>query len=285
MAADADWQSEDVWRAVNPNLGVTITRQFLQDEYRRARETPAYENTFRNLYLNQWTQQSVLWLPMDAWDAGNQPLPSLDGEPCWAGLDLSTTTDITAFVMAFPVDNGRFAIVPHFWIPEEAAHKRERVDRVPYQFWAKQGFVTMTPGNVVDYDQVRSDIRRFADQYHIIEIAADRWNATQMITQLASDGLEIIPFGQGFASMSGPSKEFEKVVIGKQLIHGGNPVLRWMASNVSIARDAAGNIKPVKDSSAGRIDGIVAAIMALGRAASHGVTQQWYNASHSLEIG
>jgi phage terminase large subunit-like protein len=143
----------------------------------------------------------------------------------------------------------------------------------------------MTPGNVVDYEQVRNDIRRFAEQYHIIEIAADRWNATQMITQLASDGLEIIPFGQGFASMSGPSKEFEKIVIGKQLFHGGNPVLRWMASNVSIARDAAGNIKPVKDSSAGRIDGIVASIMALGRAVSHGVTQQWYNASHSLEIG
>ncbi len=285
MPVNADWQDESVWRKVNPNLDVTMSMQFLRDEHRRAKETPAYENTFRNLYLNQWTQQSVLWLPMDAWDAGKQPLPNLEGEACWAGLDLSTTTDITAFVMVFPVDNGRFVIVPHFWIPEDSARKRERMDRVPYQYWAQQGFVTMTPGNVVDYDHVRADIRRLAEQYHIMEIAADRWNATQIITQLTADGMNVVPFGQGFASMSAPSKEFEKVVIGKQIVHGGNPVLRWMASNVSVATDAAGNIKPTKEVATGRIDGIVAAIMAIGRAASHGVTQQWFNESHPLEIG
>lgn len=280
----ADWSNESNWWKVNPNLGVTVSLKFLRDEFRRAKETPAYENTFRNLYLNQWTEQAVRWIPMDAWDECGGAVPDLTGEPCWCGLDMSSSIDISAFVMAFPV-GGHIALMPHFWICEEQARKIERSDRVPYKEWSRQGLVTITPGNVVDYDHVRADILALAQKHQIVEVAADRWNATQLITQLQGDGVNIIPMGQGFASMSGPSKEFEKLIIGRQLKHGGNAVLRWMASNVTTTQDAAGNIKPIKDRSTGRIDGIVAAIMAVGRAATGGATHQWFYETNSLEIG
>lgn len=278
-----DWKSEDNWRKVNPNLGVTISEKFLRDEFLRAKETPAYENTFRNLYLNQWTEQAVRWLSLDHWDSCGGSIPDLDGEPCWAGLDLSSSVDISAFVLAFPVAD-QVAIMPHFWISEEQAKRNERSDRVPYQEWARRGLVTVTPGNVVDYDRVRSDIVKLGERYSIQEIAADRWNATQIITQLSGDGFNIFSFGQGYASMSGPSKEFEKLILGKHLIHSGNPVLRWMACNVATTSDAAGNIKPVKDMSTGRIDGIVASIMAVGRCLGT-QSQRWFYDTNKVEIG
>lgn len=280
-----DWKDESVWKRVNPNLGVTVSMQFLREEYRRAASVPSYENTFRNLYLNEWTEQAVRWISMDHWDKcqAETHWSELQDMPCWAGLDLSSSVDISALVLAFPVD-GKVVLKPHFWICDEQAKKNERTDRVPYREWARQGLVTITEGNVVDYDRIRADIRELAEEHNIQEIACDRWNATQLITQLSGDGHNTVPFGQGYASISGPTKEFEKLVLGGQLVHDGNKILRWMASNVATTVDAAGNIKPVKDKSTGRIDGIVAAIMAVGRActASQG---NWYYESNGLEIG
>lgn len=266
--ADADWTSEDVWRACNPNLDVIVPIQFLRDEFRKAKEIPAYENTFRNLYLNQWTQQEVRWLPMDKWDlcGGELEIEHLRGRRCWAGLDMSTTTDLTAFAMAFPLDNGAVAIVVKCWRPEDTTSEASKRDRVDYGEWSRRGHVTLTPGRVVDHDYVRRDINRLREIYDIQEIAADRWNASQLLTQLAGDGFQVVEHGQGFASMSAPSKEFERLVVGGNLIHFGDPVLRWMASNVAAEIDPAGNVKPTKAKSTGRIDGIVAAIMAVGRA-------------------
>lgn len=277
-----DWQDERVWEKCNPNLGVSISREFLREEFSKAKQSPAFENTFRNLYLNQWVEQAVRWLPMDTWDAASDPLPDLAGESCWAGLDMSATTDLTALALVFRHGDG-FAVLPHFFIPEETVRKHEQTDRVPYRQWAEQGHVTLTPGNRVDHAFVRRKINDLNQQYHVQEIAIDRWNAAQITTELQGDGFTIVEFGQGFASMSGPAKELEKLVLAKQLFHGGNPVLRWNASNVAIQRDAAENIKPVKDKSTGRIDGIVATIMALGRA--FGGAQQWFYESNPLEIG
>lgn len=266
---DADWTSEDVWRAANPNLGTTISLEFLQAECRRAKETPAYENTFRRLYLNQWTEQDVRWLPMDKWDScgGRDLTPEfLLGRPCYAGLDLSTTTDLTAFVLAFLLDNGSLAVLCKFWRPSDTAEQAEKRDRVPYREWGRRGLIELTPGAVVDHDIVRRDINALRDKYDIQEIAADRWNASQLISQLGGDGFKIVEHGQGYASMSAPSKEFERLVVGGELVHFGDPVLRWMASNVTLEQDASGNIKPTKAKSTGRIDGIVAAVMGAGRA-------------------
>lgn len=264
-APDDDWKAPATWRKAHPGLGVSVKEEYFAAECEKAKQLPSYENTFKRLLLNVWTEQDTRWMPMDQWDACGYALPDLAGRPCYAGLDLSTTTDITALVLAFPVGPTTH-LLPFFWVPQEGIHKRARRDRVPYDVWQREGHIEATEGNVVDYDLIRKRINELAAKYQIKEIALDRWNATQLSTQLAGDGFEMIAFGQGFASMTAPTKELEKRVLGRQINHGKNPVLRWMASNVSVNTDPAGNIKPDKAKSTERIDGIVAALMALGRA-------------------
>lgn len=271
-SVDDDWTSPEVWHKANPNLGVSVSLEYLERECKRAQETPAYENTFKRLHLNIRTQQDVRWLQMEKWDASGckdplewrkMALESLEGSECYGGLDLSTTTDITAFVLVFDAEEGT-VLLPFFWIPSDNAERREKRDRVPYLTWSRQGFITMTPGNVIDYDIVRRDINALSKRFNIRKIARDRWNATQITTQLMGDGFDVVDWGQGFGQMSAPSKELETRLIGGKLLHGGNPVLRWMASNAAAELDSAGNIKPSKKKSTERIDGIVASVMALG---------------------
>jgi phage terminase large subunit-like protein len=265
---DDDWTSPEVWKKANPNIDVSISTEYLARECDRAKETPTYENTFKRLHLNIRTEQDVRWIPIEKWDACNAEVDQeeLEGRECFAGLDLSTTTDISALALVFRGDDNSIDVIPHFWIPAENAQERERRDRVPYVTWARQGLVHMTPGNVIDYEYIREELKKLGDQFKIKEIAIDPWNAQQLAAELTSDGFQIVQFRQGFASMSGPTKELEKIILGKTLHHGGNPVLRWMASNCAVELDAAGNIKVSKKKSMERIDGIVALIMAIGRA-------------------
>ena len=271
---DADWKDEKTWAIANPNLGVSVRVDFLRQECQKAVELPAYENTFRQLYLNQWTEQDTRWLRMDHWAAGAMECPvSLEGRECWAGLDLATTFDTTAFVLLFPLDDGKYWVEPHFWIPSENLQQRVRRDKVPYDAWARQGLLTVTDGNVTDFDRVRADINALAQKYNIRQIAIDRWNATQLANQLQGDGLSVIGFGQGYGSMSGPSKQLEAMVVGGKLLHDGNPVLAWQAGNVAIQQDTSvGNIKPSKARSTERIDGIVSLVMAIGVYASQEIS-------------
>lgn len=265
---DDDWKDPATWAKANPNFDVTVQQSFYEQECAKAISLPSYENTFRRLYLNQWTEQDVRWLSMDAWDACAAPMPDLTSLPCFAALDLSSTTDITALVLAFPID-GKVHLLPFFWIPAEGVKKRVDRDRVPYAQWIKDGFIMTTPGKVIDYEFIRRKINELAEQYHIKEVAIDRWNATQLSTQLEGDGFEMVGFGQGFASMASPTKELERRILEGTLNHGANPVMRWMASNITTEQDAAGNLKPSKKKSTERIDGIVATIMALGRVMLH----------------
>src|ERR1035437_1185353 len=262
-----DWKLPATWRKANPSLGVTVQEETLAADCREAIESPAKENSFRRYTLNQWTEQNTRWLALDKWDActGKMDREDLLGMRCFAGLDMASTTDLAAFVLDFPIGEGRWATLPWFWSPAETAHKRSLKDKVPYETWIKQGFMEVTEGNIVDYDVIRRRIGEIGKQYNIAEIAVDRWNSTQLQTQLFGDGFTVVPFGQGFASMSAPTKELEKLVLGARLVHFGNPVLRWMASNVSIKQDAAGNMKPDKEVSTEKIDGIVAMVMGLGR--------------------
>lgn len=268
-----DWTDPTVWAKANPNLGVSITENALASECKRAQENPSYENTFRRLHLNQWTEQDVRWLPMARWDSLSSGDPIAErkeffakyrGKECFGGLDLSTTTDLTAFVLAFR-DGANIALLPFFWVPKDGAIQRSRRDRVPYLDWIKQGFIEATEGNVVDYDVVRKRINELQKQFFIRAIARDRWNATQITSQLQGDGFKMIDFGQGFRDMTGPAKELEKLVIAQQLRHAGNPVLRWNAANVTVETDAAGNLKPNKKKSSERIDGVIASIMAIAQ--------------------
>jgi phage terminase large subunit-like protein len=262
---EADWKSEKTWEQANPNLGVSVRLDFLRSECARAVEMPTYENTFRQLYLNQWTQQDKRWLRMDHWAQGNVPCPvDLSGRECWAGLDLATTYDTTALVLLFPLEDGTYWVQPHFWIPSENMQARVRRDKVPYDMWHKQGNLHVTDGNVTDYDRVRSDINALATKYQLRGVAIDRWNATQLATQLQGDGRNVIGFGQGYGSMSAPAKRTEALCVAGKLLHGGHPVLTWQAGNVAIQSDYAGNIKPSKAKSTERIDGIVSLVMAIG---------------------
>jgi phage terminase large subunit-like protein len=270
-AADTDdWTDPKVWTAANPGLGISIKLAYLEEECERAKESPAYQNTFRNLYLDQWTEQSTRWIDMALWDACSEPVNEreLEGRECYGGLDLASTTDIAAFVKLFPPtdDDQRWRVLCRFWVPKENMRKRSDRDRVPYAVWSQQELIEPTEGNIIDYDVIRKRIGEDGQRFNIREIAFDRWNATQLTTQLAGDGFTMVPFGQGFQSMAAPCEELRKLLVSHQLAHGGNEVLAWMASNVAVKQDPAGNLKPDKSKSSEKIDGIVALIMALGRA-------------------
>lgn len=285
---DADWTSEDTWRLANPNLGVSVSLDYLRRECLRAREVPTYENTFKRLHLNMRTQQDVRWLPLDKWDLCNGVCDpaALAGRTCYVGLDLSTKHDITAAVKVFPPTptDPLWRVLPRFYVPADRAEDRERKDRVPYMTWARQGLVTLTEGNVIDYEKVKADLIADASTYQVAEVAYDPWNATQIALQLQEAGATCVEFRQGYKSISEPSKELEKLILSHKIAHGGNPVLRWMAGNVAIDIDDAGNIKPSKKKSTERIDGIVALIMGLGRGIYSTVTECAYDTRGVLSI-
>lgn len=261
---DDDWSHPDTWYKAQPHLGVTVSLEYYEQEAAKAKALPSYENTFRRLLLNQWTESDVRWLSMDAWENCKvDDMPDFTGATCYAGLDLSSTTDLTALVLAFKHE-GRVYLKPYFFVPADGIRERAKRDRVPYDVWNKQGHIFKAGYSVMDYGVIRAKINELAETYHIKEIAVDRWNAAQVIQQLESDGLTITGFGQGYASMAAPTKEVERLIIGQELAHDGNPVLRWCASNITVEQDAAGNLKPSKKKSTERIDGMVAAIMAVG---------------------
>ncbi len=285
MGEAEDWQDEATWARVNPNLGVSISWEFLREQAQNAKDSPAYENTFRNLYCNQWVEQAVRWLPMDKWRLGDAELPDLTGEPCWLGIDLSTTRDITAHVAAFPREDGSYCLVCRFWVPAENARRRERMDGVPYMTWARDGYVTLTDGDSIDQGAIRKAVNEFVSQYNVQEVAVDPWNGKPFMQGLQEDGCVVTEHRQGFGSMANPTKEFDRLVIGGKIRHGGNPVLTWMAGNAAVERDSSDNIKPCKKRSTERIDGIVAAVMAVGRAATAEKTGSVYDTRGIANVG
>ena len=267
---DDDWTDPEVWQKANPSFGITINAEQFAEDCREAQESPAKENSFRRYRLNQWTESDVRWLSLEKWDACATVSGELAGRTCYAGLDLSSTTDLSALVLVFPdEETGIFDVLAYFWVPEEGARRRERKDHVPYCQWIRDGYIEATPGEAIDYAYIRKRINELGQMYRFEQIAIDRWNATQLATELEQDGFKVVAFGQGFASMSWPAKKLDAIVLSEQLRHGGNPVLRWMAANVSLETDAADNWKPSKKKSRERIDGIVALIMGLEGASKH----------------
>lgn len=297
---DDDWTKPETWAKANPNLGVSVKLDSLEAECRRAQQLPRLENDFRRYKLNQWTEQAVRWLPMDAvdddgrrfgWDHcvgatpwrakdGTFPLEArLSGLRCFGGLDLSSVNDLSALVWWFPIQPGldRPVMLPRFFKPLALLKEHSRRDRLKYEDWARQGALIATPGNVVDYEFIRAQILKDGEQFEIAHagnlaavpegegsIAIDRWNAIETTVKLRAEGLAAVLFGQGMASMSAPSKELERLVLAGGFDHGGHPVLRQHAKVCAVEGDAAGNIKPSKEGSSQRIDGVVAGVMALG---------------------
>ena len=269
-----DWTDPAVWEKANPSLGITVNIDKVQDACNSAMQNPAEENAFRQLRLNQWVKQAVRWMPMEKWNACAFSVDekALEGRVCYGGLDLSSTTDITAFVLVFPprTEDEKYVILPYFWLPEDNIELRVNRDHVPYDVWKKQGIFNTTEGNVIHYAFVERFITQLGEKYNIREIAFDRWGATQMAQNLDNAGFTVVQFGQGMASMSPPTKELMNLVLEKRIAHGGNPVLSWMVDNLTVVQDDAGNIKPSKSKSTEKIDGAVAMIMALDRAIKKG---------------
>lgn len=265
-----DWTSPKVWKKCNPSLGETIGMDKVKTACESAKQNPGEENSFRQLRLNQWVKQAVRWMPMDKWDkcafAVNEE--QLKGRVCYGGLDLSSTTDITAFVLVFPPldEDDKYIILPYFWIPEDTLDLRVKRDHVPYDIWERQGYLQTTEGNVVHYGYIEKFIEELGKKFNIREIAFDRWGAVQMVQNLEGMGFTVVPFGQGFKDMSPPTKELMKLTLEQKIAHGGHPVLRWNMDNIFIRTDPAGNIKADKEKSTEKIDGAVASIMALDRA-------------------
>jgi phage terminase large subunit-like protein len=266
----AGWEDESKWPKANQCWGTAVKLADMRDQAIKAKGDPSSLNTFLRFRLCVWTTTFSMWMPMDKWDHCKAKIERelLKGRRCFGGLDLSTTTDIAAFVLLFEPteDDPLWHILPYFFLPKDNIAQRCKRDRVPYDEWERAGLFELTEGNVIDYKFIRAKILALRDEFDISEIAFDRWNSTEIVSNLMDDGLTMVPTGQGFADMCAPTKRLLELVLTEELAHGDNPVLRWMASNVIVKIDPAGNIKPDKGKSREKIDGIVALIMALSSA-------------------
>lgn len=266
---DADWADEDTWKLANPGLDEYLDRRILRAEFAKAQANPAAERAFRQYRLNQQQQQAGRAVNLDTWDQGAVALPHLAGRECYAGLDLASTTDLASYALDFPDGRGGHDVLWRVYAPQEALRQLDRRTGGAASAWAADGLLTLTEGNVIDYEQIKADLREDAEAYDLREVAFDRWGATQLSTELLDEGFPLIQMGQGYASMSGPTKELLRLIAAGLYRHGGNPVIRWQAGNLITRTDPAGNIKPDKQRSADKIDSLVASIMALDRALRH----------------
>lgn len=265
--AEDDWTDPKVWARCNPGLGSSIRLDYLQEACERAKSIPGYENTFKRLHLNLWTEQDTRWIQMEKWDACalDYDEASLEGLPCYGALDLANRNDLAAFALVFPIGN-TYRCLLRFWCPEKRIQERAKRDRVPYDQWKKDGFITSTPGDAIDNEFIRAEILRLGARFKIRDVAFDPWAATETSVRLQDEGVKMVEYRQGFRSMSEPTKNLYSLILENRFNHNGNPVLRWMAANAATSQDAAGNIKPDKEKSSDKIDGIVSLVMAIGRA-------------------
>jgi phage terminase large subunit-like protein len=272
--------AESTWQKANPNYGISPTKRYMVEAAEKAKDSPADLARFLRLHLGIRTKQETRYLDVDNWDVNaSMVVPErLKGRECFGGLDLGSTSDLTALAWVFPADNGAFDVLLRCWAPEDSIEDLNERTADAATNWVAQGWLTTTPGNVTDYDYIEAQINRDRDEFLVQEIAYDRWNASQLVNNLVSDGAPMLTMGQGFASMSAPTKDLNRLIkVGAQvdergvpikpiIRHGGNPLLRWMVDNFAVAMDPAGNVKPDKANAGDKIDGVVALIMALSRA-------------------
>lgn len=268
---DADWTDRELWKLANPNLGVSVQPDFLEAEFLKAEKNPEYENTFRRLFLNQWVEQEDRWISVPAWKECGTTFTAadLEGRECYGGLDLSYKNDLSSLALCFPPRGSetQYRLLVWHWLPGEEISDKEQKDRAPYRQWAKDGWVSLCGSKVVQYSDIEATILALADKFQIQEIAYDPWNANELVERLDKHhGINTVEVRQGMFSMSPLTKAFERLVIDRRLEHNNSPTMLWEVSMVSVERDTAGNIMPNKKIKRARIDGVVAAVMAVGHA-------------------
>jgi phage terminase large subunit-like protein len=270
MGPKDDWTDPENWKKSNPALGTIKSMEYMERACLKAQNEPAYRATFRRLECNQMTQAANAWIDLREWDECNRPWTpeEVKGCPCWFGVDLASVADLAARAMLWYIrETDEMCVDTFCWIPEDGAQKHIKDDKVPYDVWRDMGLMAWTPGNRTDYNFVRKDIVDSFGSVNGKDIAMDPHNATHLINQLTDeDGLPVIEYRQGWISMSPPCKELERRIGLGKIRHNGNPLLRWMIGNAMIKKNPQQNYILDKDKSSHRIDGVTAAVMAIGRA-------------------
>jgi phage terminase large subunit-like protein len=294
-AADAedDPYAEATWRKANPGFGVSPSREYLKQAADEAKASPADLAKFLRLHLGLRTKQETRYIDMAAWDANASLVDetTLAGRRAFGGLDLASTSDLTALAWLFPNEDGTYDALWRLWTPEENVPALDKRTAGLASAWVRQGHLITTPGNVPDYGFIRAQIGRDLDQFSVVEIGYDPWNATQLVNDLVSDGAPMVTVRQGYGTLSAPTKELQRLVLEGTperpvLRHGGNPAVRWQVDNLAVAMDAAGNVKPDKGNSGDKIDAVAAVVMALSRAiAAIGPGRSKYENDDLLIVG
>jgi len=268
----ADWRSRKVWRACNPGLGTFRDMGEMVAQALQAKHSPAKENTFRRLLLNDpKTVQANRWIDLELWDenAGIVDEAKLLGRTCYGGLDLGETNDMTAWGLLFPGERDLLEVLMRYWVPEERLADSDNPHRTLYQTWVRQGWLKTTPGATIRGPFITAQILEDAKRFKLVSTNVDPWHAKDIALDLTDAGLEVAQLGQSFSGLSGPTAEFHRRLLERSLRHGGNPILRWNVDNLSVRQDPAGNLKPDKAASSGKIDGVSALLNALDRAMRH----------------
>ena len=264
---DDDPLDERNWIKANPNLGVSVKIGDLRRKANEAKEMPSAYNMFLCKHMDMWVSSSQNWMDMTRWNASGKDMqPTLSGVPCYVGVDLSSTLDITSVAFVFCLPDGLYAVISHSFIPEATMLEKERRDHVPYSAWVRAGYITAIPGEAIEQSWVEEYIMSEARKYDIKEICYDPWNATEFAHHMENEGFTCVEVRQGARSLSEPMKDIERLVIQGKLIHFDNPVLRWAVSNTVATKDSNDNIKPDKSKAIFRIDPAVAMITAHSRA-------------------
>jgi len=271
---DDEWPNEDVWVKANPNLGISCEWRYMRDRIAEALQIPSKQNEILTKNLNIWTQADTRWITDEDWmsAAAQMDESELDGRMCFIGIDLSSHVDVTAIAVCFPMEGGKYRFIYRFFIPEEGLIERERRDKMPYTDWVRRGLLLTTPGKTVQHDFVEQEILNLAAKFDVVDGGYDPWQATRMAQDLERQGLLLAEYRQTYGPMAEPTKQFERLLLDGRIVHDGDPIMRWMVSCTEVKSDRQGNIMPMKpkrDSTGKRIDGVPASIMALDRAIRH----------------
>lgn len=257
--------AESTWKKANPGYGISPTKRYLEEAATTAKNSPAELAKFLRLHLGLRTKQETRYITLEAWDgsAGSVDEDDLVDRTCHGGIDLSQVEDITALCWTFPDDDGGFDAIWRFWLPEERLPDMSRRTAGAADVWVRDGWLELTAGNVIDNDAIFTRVMADAERFNVATIGYDRYGATDLVRRLGDEGLTVTPVGQGTATLSAPTKELLRLLLSKKYRHGGNPVMRWMIDNLAVVENSAGDVKPAKNKSAEKIDGVSAAVTAL----------------------